>query len=117
AALDAQPYRLARWRVASQEINYRRFFDITSLIALRAEDPAVFDATHALVLSLLRRGDLDGVRIDHVDGLRLPLAYLRRLREAAGPDAWIVVEKILDDGESLPATWPVQGTTGYEFAA
>ncbi len=76
----------------------------------------MFAGTHALVLDMLRRGDLDGVRIDHVDGLREPRAYLRRLREAAGDEAWVVVEKILDDGESLPGDWPVQGTTGYEFA-
>jgi (1->4)-alpha-D-glucan 1-alpha-D-glucosylmutase len=117
ALLDAQNYRMARWRVALTEANYRRFFDITSLIGVRVEDPQVFSATHALVLGLLRRGDLDGLRIDHVDGLRLPRAYLRRLRAEAGDDAWIVVEKILGADETLPHDWPVQGTTGYEFAA
>jgi len=117
AVLRAQAYRLARWRVGMEEVNYRRFFDITSLVALRAEDPAVFQATHGLVLELLRRGEVDGLRIDHVDGLRLPRAYLQRLRDEAGEGAWMVVEKILGDGEALPDGWPVQGTTGYEFAA
>ncbi|HEV7677618.1 MAG TPA: malto-oligosyltrehalose synthase [Candidatus Dormibacteraeota bacterium] len=114
--LRAQAHRVARWRVALREVNYRRFFDITSLIGLRVEDERVFAATHALVLDLVARGDLDGVRVDHVDGLRLPASYLRRLRDAVGETAWIVVEKILGEGEALPHAWPVEGTTGYEFA-
>ncbi len=117
AVLAEQPYRLARWRLALSVLNYRRFFDITSLIALRAEREATFEAAHALVVSLVRSGALDGVRVDHVDGLRDPGAYLRRLRSAVGEGAWVVVEKILAEGEELPADWAVQGTTGYEFAA
>ena len=114
AVLDAQNYRLAYWRTAGQELGYRRFFDITSLVGLRVEDEAVFMDTHQLVLGWLAEGVLDGVRIDHPDGLRNPEAYLQRLREAA-PDAWIVVEKILEPGEELPPSWPVAGTTGYDF--
>ena len=117
ALLLAQHHRLARWRLALRSLNYRRFFEITSLVALRAERAETFAATHALVLAMLHRGDLDGVRIDHVDGLSDPDAYLRRLREAAGDAAWVVVEKILGEGEELPGSWPVQGTTGYEFGA
>jgi (1->4)-alpha-D-glucan 1-alpha-D-glucosylmutase len=115
--LAAQHHRLARWRLALRVLNYRRFFDITSLVGLHAERAETFHATHALVLDMLRRGDLDGVRVDHVDGLVDPAAYLQRLRDAAGRQAWVVVEKILDDGEELPAEWPVQGTTGYDFVA
>jgi (1->4)-alpha-D-glucan 1-alpha-D-glucosylmutase len=117
SVLQRQPYRLARWRLGPRILNWRRFFDITSLVALRAEQPETFEATHALTLDLVRRGDVDGLRVDHVDGLRDPLAYLRRLRQACGEDTWIVVEKILAADESLPSEWPVQGTTGYEFCA
>ena len=112
--LDRQNYRLAHWRTAGEELDYRRFFDVTSLAGLRMEDEQVFVDTHALVLGWLADGTLDGVRIDHPDGLRDPLAYLDRLR-ALAPDAWIVVEKILEPGESLPDSWPVEGTTGYDF--
>jgi (1->4)-alpha-D-glucan 1-alpha-D-glucosylmutase len=114
AVLDRQNYRLAHWRTAGQDLDYRRFFDVTTLAGLRMEDEQVFADTHALVLGWLASGVLDGVRIDHPDGLRDPLAYLQRLREHA-PDAWIVVEKILEPGETLPDTWPVDGTTGYDF--
>lgn len=117
-ALDAlllrQNYRLAHWQTAAQEVDYRRFFDVSTLASLRAEDPRVFQDTHALVLEWVRAGLVDGLRIDHIDGLRDPYRYLLRLREAA-PKTWIVVEKILSGDERLPATWPVQGTTGYEF--
>src|SRR5690606_37393892 len=112
--LDLQHYRLARWRVAGQELGYRRFFDIDDLIGLRVEDPEVFAETHALVLEWVRDGEADGLRIDHPDGLRRPTQYLRRLAEAA-PGAWIVVEKILEGDETLPTAWPVAGTSGYEF--
>jgi (1->4)-alpha-D-glucan 1-alpha-D-glucosylmutase len=112
--LEAQSYRLAHWTVAGSQLGYRRFFDITSLVGLRNEDPEVFAASHARILAWLADGSIDGVRIDHVDGLREPVAYLGRLREAA-PEAWIVVEKILAHGEILPATWPCDGTTGYDF--
>ncbi|MFI9387251.1 malto-oligosyltrehalose synthase [Kutzneria sp. NPDC052558] len=106
---DRQHYRLAHWRTANTDLNYRRFFDITTLAAVRVEDPEVFEATHREVLSW----GVDGLRIDHPDGLSDPGGYLRRLREAA-PEAWIVVEKILGVGESLPVSWPVAGTTGYD---
>lgn len=113
AILRRQFYRLARWRVAARELGYRRFFDINTLAGVRVEDPAVFAATHQRILDWLADGTLDGVRVDHVDGLRDPAGYLRRLR-AAAPRAWIVVEKILAPDEALPP-WPVAGTTGYEF--
>ncbi len=109
-----QHYALVVWRRAAREINYRRFFDISDLAALHAEDEPVFEATHALVLQWLRAGDVDGLRIDHVDGLRMPRGYLERLRARLGPCP-VLVEKILADGERLRPEWPVQGTTGYEF--
>ncbi|MFE1861027.1 malto-oligosyltrehalose synthase [Streptomyces anandii] len=111
--LQAQWYRLAWWRLARTELNYRRFFSISELIGVRVEDPEVFAATHAKVLQLLREGVVDGLRIDHPDGLADPDAYLARLHEAAG-GRWTVVEKILSDGEHLPPSWPVAGTTGYD---
>ncbi|MBO1335503.1 malto-oligosyltrehalose synthase [Streptomyces sp. VRA16 Mangrove soil] len=111
--LDAQWYRLSWWRLARTELNYRRFFTISDLIAVRVEDPEVFDATHATVLRLLREGVVDGLRIDHPDGLADPGAYLQRLSDATG-GRWTVVEKILEEGEQLPAAWPVSGTTGYD---
>jgi (1->4)-alpha-D-glucan 1-alpha-D-glucosylmutase len=113
--LERQHYRLAYWRVASDEINYRRFFEIADLAGVRVEDKAVFDATHALALRLAARGGIDGVRIDHPDGLADPRGYLERLA-AVFPRRWIVVEKILADHEKLPEDWPVHGTTGYRFA-
>jgi (1->4)-alpha-D-glucan 1-alpha-D-glucosylmutase len=111
--LAAQHYRLAHWRVAAEEPGYRRFFDISTLIALRVEDPAVFDATHRLVLDLLAEGVLDGLRIDHVDGLADPRGYLRRL-SAAAAGGWIVAEKILGPDETVPEDWPCAGSTGYD---
>ncbi|MGK9167230.1 malto-oligosyltrehalose synthase [Inquilinus limosus] len=120
--LEQQHYRLAHWRVAAAEINYRRFFDIDDLVALRVEDPAVFDATHGRILGAVAAGQVRGLRIDHVDGLADPAGYLARLRRAvdtvrpAGTPFYIVVEKILAEGEELPAGWPVDGTTGYEIA-
>ncbi|WP_413759396.1 malto-oligosyltrehalose synthase [Streptomyces sp. MMBL 11-3] len=111
--LDAQWYRLAWWRLARTELNYRRFFSISELIGVRVEDPEVFDATHGKILQLLDEGVVDGLRIDHPDGLADPDAYLRRLDAATG-GRWTVVEKILADGEPLPAAWPVAGTTGYD---
>ena len=121
--LSAQVYRLANWRVAAEEINYRRFFDINELAAIRMEDPAVFDRTHAFAFDLLRRGCIDGFRIDHVDGLYDPGDYLERMQARARelrPDRYgeqplfLVVEKILGHDEALPE-WPVSGTTGYDF--
>jgi (1->4)-alpha-D-glucan 1-alpha-D-glucosylmutase len=112
--LNQQNYRLAYWKTADQQLSYRRFFDVNSLIGLRVEREHVFEETHALVLDWLKRGVLDGVRVDHPDGLRDPLEYLKRLRENA-PDAYIVGEKILEPGEFLRESWPIQGTTGYDF--
>lgn len=111
--LDAQHYRLAWWRLARTELNYRRFFTVSELIGVRVEHPEVFDATHAKVLELLRDGVLDGLRIDHPDGLAAPSAYLRRLNEETG-GRWTVVEKILTGDEHLPPGWAVAGTTGYD---
>jgi len=108
-----QHYRLVHWRRGPAELTYRRFFDVNGLAALRVEDPAVFDATHDVLLRWVKSGEAIGLRVDHPDGLGRPGEYLRRLR-AAAPDAWIVVEKILGVGESLPASWPVDGATGYE---
>ena len=121
--LDAQHYRLAFWRRGPAEINYRRFFDVNELAALRQEDPEVFAETHELILSFVGEGIIDGLRVDHVDGLLDPLGYLERLREEVerrapardGAVFPIVVEKILSPGERLRRAWPVQGTTGYEF--
>ena len=112
---DQQPWRLMSWRDAPRELSFRRFFEITGLVGLRVEDPEVFADAHRLVLDLVREGRVDGLRIDHVDGLADPKAYLEQLREAAGPDTYIVVEKILGEGEQLPDDWPISGTTGYEF--
>ncbi|TCR96316.1 malto-oligosyltrehalose synthase [Rhizobium sp. BK418] len=114
---DQQPYRLMSWRDAEKDLSYRRFFEITGLAGVRVEDEAVFDDTHRLVLELVRDGTVDGLRVDHVDGLADPEAYLRRLRSEAGPDCYITVEKILAHGEQMPRDWPVSGTTGYEFIA
>jgi (1->4)-alpha-D-glucan 1-alpha-D-glucosylmutase len=113
--LEEQYYRLAYWRVASDEINYRRFFEITDLAGLRAEDPEVFAATHAFVARLAQRGGIDGLRIDHPDGLADPRQYFERLARLF-PRRWIVVEKILAEHEKLPGEWPVHGETGYRFA-
>ncbi len=133
ALLDEQHYKLAFWRCAPSDINYRRFFDINDLAAVRAEDPDVFVETHAKILEWVEDGVIDGLRIDHVDGLRDPLGYLERLRrgvEGGGrrveqasqslpsalhpPPFPVFVEKILSPGEHLRKEWPVQGTTGYE---
>lgn len=120
--LNAQAYRLSFWRVASEEINYRRFFDVNTLAAVCVELPEVFEATHRLLLRLVAEGKIDGIRIDHIDGLALPAAYLERLRTRcaevapAGTVPYVIVEKILGRGEFLPPGWDAHGTTGYEFA-
>ena len=118
--LQRQAYRLAFWRAAGDEINYRRFFDINGLAALRVEDPAVFDASHKLVLKWLQSGRIAGLRIDHPDGMADPEAYFRRLQQAAGERAaYVVVEKILAEDEAWPRephAWPVHGDTGYRFS-
>ncbi len=114
ALIGVQNYRLAYWRAAERDLGYRRFFDVTGLIGLRVEDEAVFAETHGLILRWLAEGVLDGIRVDHPDGLRNPFEYLNRLR-AATRRGWIIVEKILEPGERLRANWPVDGTTGYDF--
>jgi (1->4)-alpha-D-glucan 1-alpha-D-glucosylmutase len=119
--LQQQHYRLAYWRVGSEEMNYRRFFDIAELISVKMELSEVFDACHELVFRLLREGIVTGLRVDHPDGLWDPKAYFARLQEKAGASperAWplfVVAEKILSEGETLPRDWPVDGTTGYDF--
>jgi len=113
----AQPWRLMDWKAASRHLSYRRFFEVTGLAGMRVEDGTVFDDMHRLILELVHGGTVDGLRIDHVDGLADPKAYLERLRHEAGADCYMVVEKILGEGEHIPADWPVSGTTGYEFIA
>ncbi len=127
ALLARQHYRLSWWRNAAEEINWRRFFEVAELAGVRVEADEVFEATHALLFTLYERGLIDGVRIDHIDGLAEPGAYVRKLRQrlaglqAARPapldaePAWIVVEKILSPGEVLPSSWDIDGTTGYDF--
>jgi isoamylase len=124
--LQEQNYRLAYWRVATEEVNYRRFFDINELAAIRMEDPRVFEATHALILDLVASGKVTGLRLDHTDGLYEPQAYFRHLQErlrdvlvSAGRRTkglvYVVAEKILEPGETLPRNWPIAGTSGYDF--
>jgi (1->4)-alpha-D-glucan 1-alpha-D-glucosylmutase len=125
--LNAQSYRLAFWRVAAEEINYRRFFDVNDLAAIRMELPEVFEAAHQLVLDLVRTGAVTGLRIDHPDGLYLPKEYLETLQHRSaralglllpkdGRAIYMIVEKILTSAEKLRSDWPVHGTTGYDFA-
>ncbi|WP_426311696.1 malto-oligosyltrehalose synthase [Cellulosimicrobium sp. E-16] len=113
--VERQHYRLAYWRVGDEELNYRRFFDVGSLVAVRVEDEEVFDATHALVLGLVADGTVDGLRIDHPDGLADPAQYLQRLADRTD-GAWVVVEKILAGEEQVPPDWATVGTTGYDVA-
>ena len=125
--LNAQSYRLAFWRVAAEEINYRRFFDVNDLAAIRVELPKVFDAIHRLVLELVSAGAVTGLRIDHPDGLYLPREYFVKLQQRSakalgiglprdGRAIYMVAEKILTGSETLRKEWPVHGTTGYDFA-
>jgi (1->4)-alpha-D-glucan 1-alpha-D-glucosylmutase len=118
-----QAYVLSYWLSVNDEINYRRFFAINNLVGVRVEDPLVFEATHAVILRLIERGLVTGLRIDHVDGLRDPHGYLRRLQERLGgnsgndthPPFYVLVEKVLANGEMLPREWPICGATGYAF--
>ena len=112
--VDRQWWRLESWRAAASTLNYRRFFDVGSLAAVRVEEPKVFDATHRVLADLIREGSVDGLRIDHPDGLADPRGYLRRLADATD-GAWVVVEKILEGDERLPTDWPCAGTTGYDL--
>jgi len=114
--LESQAYRVAYWRVASDDINYRRFFDINDLAALRQENGAVFAATHRLVLRLVNEGAVEALRIDHPDGLYDPKAYFARLFESCRRPPYVVVEKIVAPFENVPESWAVHGTTGYRFA-
>ena len=114
--LDAQAYRLDSWRAGGTSVNWRRFLDITSLIAVRVEEPDVFAATHGLILGLVAEGLIAGLRVDHVDGLADPRGYLRQLAVATG-GSWVVAEKVLAVGEELPAHWACAGTTGYDALA
>ena len=111
--LESQHYRLTSWRDAATELNWRRFFDIATLIGIRVEDPAVFDATHQVIVGLVAEGLVDGLRVDHPDGLADPRGYLDRLASATG-GAWVAVEKILAADEALPSDWSCAGTTGYD---
>ena len=124
--LNDQSYRLAFWRVAAEEINYRRFFDVNDLAAIRMELPEVFDATHRLLLELIGAGAVTGVRVDHPDGLYLPKEYFEELQRRCaaalslplpqdGRAIYLLVEKVLSGTETLRKDWPVHGTTGYEF--
>ena len=125
ALLDAQGYRLAYWRIASEKINYRRFFDVTDLVGVRVENPEVFEARNRRTLELIAEGKVTGLRIDHIDGLYDPVGYMRKLQmrlgdnesadESADNRFYIVLEKILKHGEALPRAFPVSGTTGYDF--
>ncbi len=114
AIADAQHYELAFWREASARVNYRRFFDINTLAGVRVEDDPVFEKTHALIATLAARDEIDGLRVDHPDGLRDPKGYFDKLAKLA-PNAWITAEKILEPDEQLRPDWPVAGTTGYDF--
>ncbi len=112
--IERQNYRLAFWKTANRDLGYRRFFDIKDLVGLRVEDPQVFAMLHALAFSWVKKGWVQGLRIDHPDGLRYPTDYFQRLRKEC-PEIWIVAEKILEPGEELSKEWPIEGTTGYDF--
>lgn len=116
ALLRRQNYRMAYWRVAREELDYRRFFNIETLVGLRVEDDEVFSAIHAKTLSLVHKGWVDGLRVDHIDGLRDPEGYVQRLRRVT-PSVYLAAEKILGEHERIPRDWPIDGTTGYDFMA
>lgn len=114
---DEQYYQLCYWQETEKQINYRRFFTVNGLICLNMQNPAVFDKCHELVKTLLDKDIIQGLRLDHIDGLYDPTVYLERLRKLTGNETYVVVEKILEDGEGFPKNWPVQGNTGYDFLA
>jgi len=115
ALLDRQHWKLTHWKSAASHLSYRRFFEVTGLVGLRVEDERPFQDSHRLVLNLVETGRVQGLRVDHVDGLADPSGYLKKLRTIVGPQTYITVEKILGPGEVLPRRWPVSGTTGYDF--
>jgi (1->4)-alpha-D-glucan 1-alpha-D-glucosylmutase len=115
ATLEKQHYRLIHWRHGTEQINYRRFFEVNTLAGIAVERPDVFERVHALLLEFIRSKTISGLRLDHIDGLACPNRYLQELYQAAGGDFFVLVEKILGPHERLPALWPVQGTTGYDF--
>lgn len=115
--INRQWYVPACWQQADTGMNYRRFFAVNSLISVRMEEQWVFDDYHTLIADMYREGLIQGVRVDHIDGLFDPLEYVNRLRSLLGPDCYIIVEKILEYNEQMPESWPVQGTSGYEFLA
>jgi len=115
ALLEKQHWQLLHWKDAADNLSYRRFFEVAGLVGMRVEDEHVFEETHRLIIELVRSGQVQGLRVDHIDGLADPKTYLERLRQAVGPEIFIVIEKILGRDETLPADWPVSGTTGYEF--
>ncbi|MHA6248307.1 malto-oligosyltrehalose synthase [Pontibacter sp. CAU 1760] len=117
ALLEKQHYILCHWQKTEKQINYRRFFTVNDLICLRMEHPEVFDQYHQFIKQLYDQGLLQGLRVDHVDGLFDPTTYLKRLRALTGPEAYLVVEKILEGEEQLPERWPIQGNSGYDFLA
>ncbi|HUS06825.1 MAG TPA: malto-oligosyltrehalose synthase, partial [Bryobacteraceae bacterium] len=110
--LERQAYQLAFWKVATEKINYRRFFDVSDLVGIRVEQATVYEASHSLIFQLIEKAAIAGLRVDHVDGLFDPTQYLQRIASKAG---YLVVEKILSENEGLPEDWPVSGTTGYDF--
>ncbi|MBE9464254.1 malto-oligosyltrehalose synthase [Dyadobacter subterraneus] len=113
--IDRQTYALCNWQKTDEQINFRRFFTVNGLICLNIQDENVFNEYHKLIKSLLEEGVFQGIRVDHIDGLYNPAGYLDQLRGLAGDDTYVVVEKILEEGENMPKSWPIEGTTGYEF--
>jgi len=115
AVHNRQYWQLTHWKTAARHLTYRRFFEVTGLVGLKIENSEVFDDSHRLILELVATGQVEGIRLDHIDGLADPESYLNSLRQAVGPDFYIIAEKILGANEQLPAEWPISGTTGYEF--
>ena len=113
--LEKQHFRLAYWKDTEHIINYRRFFTVNDLICLNMSETAVFEEYHRFIQELVEKKMVQGLRVDHIDGLLDPVSYLQQLRELVGDDVYLVVEKILEHDESLPSDWPIQGTTGYDF--